>query len=169
MMTKIIDFEKKRREKLSSLDQFSKSKKSLRGERNRLSGKRGSNESQVPRKDRIKASKEEMLLEIYIVETIQKLRNLYIMLAIFATISSISISSWTVNNTANMSALIPGFMASLASAYVAYVMVIKAMGEHYFKRRFKKSFSNLLDHLEEQEAQDETYDDFAKEAQPPAP
>jgi hypothetical protein len=110
-----------------------------------------------------------MLLEIYIVETIQKLRNLYIMLAIFATISSISISSWTVNNTANMSALIPGFMASLASAYVAYIMVIKAMGEHYFKRRFKKSFSNLLDHLEEQEAQDETYDDFAKEAQPPAP
>ncbi len=168
-MSKIIDFEKKRREKLSSFDQFSKGQKYLRGERIRKENNLGHRESEAARKDRAKASKEEMLIEIYIVETIEKLRNIYVMIAVFSAISSISISSWSINKAKGFEDMIPGFAAGVALAYLAYVMVIKAMGEHYFKRRFRKSFNNLLDHLDEYEAHDETYEDFTKEMKPPAP
>ncbi len=168
-MSKIIDFEKKRREKLSSFDHFSKGKKHLRGERIRRENNPGYRESEAVKKDLARASKEETLIEIYIVETIEKLRNIYVMIAVFSAISSISISSWSVHKSKDFGDMIPGFTAGVALAYLAYVMVIKAMGEHYFKRRFRKSFNNLLDHLDEHEAQDEIYEDFTKEMKPPAP
>ena len=173
-MSKIIDFEKKRREKLSSFDQFSKGQKYLRGERIRKENNLSHRENEAVKKDLAKTSKEEMLIELYIVETIEKLRNLYVMIAIFSAISSVSITSWSIHKAADFGDMIPGFTAGVALAYLAYVMVIKAMGEHYFKRRFRKSFSNLLDHLEEHDLHDEAsedrpYEDYTKEMKPPAP
>lgn len=162
-MTKIIDFEKKRREKLSSFDHFSKSQKYLRGDRIRRDY-RTSKESPPSKTEMIKASKEEMLIEIYIVETIEKLRNLYVTIAIVAAISCVFVTSWTVNNAVETSDVIPGFVIAVGLAHLTYVTIVRAMGEHYFKRRFKRTFNNLLDHLEEQDSQEEEfYEDIPKE------
>ena len=71
-MSKIIDFEKKRREKLSSFDHFSKGQKYLRGERIRKENNLSHRENEAVKKDLAKTSKEEMLIELYIVETISE-------------------------------------------------------------------------------------------------
>ena len=94
-------------------------------------------------------TREDALVELYIVETIEKLRNLYTALALLCAVMSVAIISWGVSYWESVGLIILDLGVGLAFAYGSYLLFIKAIGEHYFKRRFKNCFQTLLDHLDE--------------------
>ena len=162
-MNKVIDFQKKKREKLASYKSLSESQRYLKKEGFLASKKPQSSKTKELKTQVMGISREELLVEFYTLETIYKLRNIYFNLSIACSLVSVSLVVLCFIMPLSLVELAFMLFSAFAFFYLSCLFAVKAIGEHYFKMRFQALLSDSENELYQDQLDLEEIDHLTRE------